>query len=138
MRLVYCAGPYRAKTGWEIDQNISRARQWGALVAAAGAYPVIPHSNTAHFDGIAEDKFWLDSTLELMRRCDAVLMMDGWTESSGSRAEKALAEKLKMPVLDPVWPSAREEDRLALLKIWVSALPSKNLFYDRFTEKTEI
>jgi hypothetical protein len=138
VKLVYCAGPYRAKTAWGVDQNISRARQWGALVACAGAYPVIPHSNTAHFDGIAEDKFWLDSTLELMRRCDAVLMMDGWKESTGSCAEKTLAESLNMPVLDLDWLSIREKDRLTLLQNWISALPSKNLFYDRFVEKKEI
>lgn len=139
MKLIYCAGPYRAKTAWGIDKNISKARHWGSLVVSAGGYPVIPHSNTAHFDGLASDEFWLISTLELMKRCDAVLMMADWTDSAGSRGEKSLAEKLHMPILDAnTWTSERDSDRIHLLSTWIADLPNKNCFYDRFTEKVEI
>jgi hypothetical protein len=94
MKLIYVAGPYRAPTGWGIEQNIQAARQLGAQVVAAGAYPVIPHANTSHFDGLAPDEFWLAATLELMRRCDAVIFTRFWKESSGARAEYAEAERL--------------------------------------------
>jgi hypothetical protein len=59
MKLVYIAGPYRAPTTWDVDQNIHRAREIGAIVAGLGAYPIIPHSNTAHMDGAADDVLWL-------------------------------------------------------------------------------
>lgn len=98
MKLVYVAGPYRAATAWGIECNIQQARDRGAEVVRAGAYPVIPHSNTSHFDGLAPDAFWLDGTLELMRRCDAVLMCGNWERSSGARAEVAEATRLKLPV----------------------------------------
>jgi hypothetical protein len=100
MRLVYVAGRYRAPTTWERDCNIQAARRVGAEVARLGGYPVIPHSNTSHFDGLCDDKFWLDGTLELLRRCDAVILARGWEQSSGTRAEKAEAEMLGIPVFD--------------------------------------
>lgn len=98
VRLVYIAGPYRAATTWQIACNIHAARLLGARVAELGAYPVIPHSNTAHFDGLATDELWLEGTKELMRRCDAVLFSARWTSSSGSRGEYAEAERLKLPM----------------------------------------
>jgi hypothetical protein len=100
MKLVYVAGPYRGKSTWKIDRNINAAREWGMLVALCGAYPVIPHSNTAHFDGTLDDKFWLDGTLELLSRCDGSIFIPGWIASSGSRGEWALAERLNIPALD--------------------------------------
>jgi hypothetical protein len=98
MKLVYIAGPYRAPTTWGVAQTIHRAREIGAIVAGLGAYPVIPHSNTAHMDGAADDALWLAGTLELMRRCDGVVMCPGWTSSSGARAEHDEAIRLGFPV----------------------------------------
>ena len=98
--LIYIAGPYRAETTWKRDQNIQRARTWGLVVAKSGAYPVIPHSNTAHFDDEAPDTLWLSGTLELLRRCDGILLTPGWTHSSGSKAEYEEALKLGLPFLD--------------------------------------
>lgn len=109
MRLVYIAGPYRAATAWGVECNIQAARKVGADVVLLGAYAVIPHSNTAHFDGLASDEFWLEGTLELMRRCDAVLMVPGWEASTGARGERAEAERLGPPVFTE--PSA--------LKAWL-------------------
>jgi hypothetical protein len=98
MKLIYIAGPYRAPTTWGIAQNIHRAREAGAIVAASGAYPVIPHSNTAHMDGVADDALWLAGTLELMRRCDGVVMAKGFMSSSGAVAEHNEAVARRMPI----------------------------------------
>jgi nucleoside 2-deoxyribosyltransferase len=96
--IVYVAGPYRAQTAWEIECNIHDARNVGAEVAKAGCMPLIPHANTAHFDGLQPDAFWLEGTLELLRRCDAVVLVEGWEKSSGTRAEMAEAHKQNLPV----------------------------------------
>lgn len=101
IRLVYIAGPYRAASAWEVACNIHRAREHGARVVTLGAYPVIPHSNTAHFDGLTDDEmFWLDGTLELMRRCDAVLLTEDWQRSSGARREREDALARGIPVFN--------------------------------------
>lgn len=98
MKLVYVAGPYRAKTVWRITRNIERARELGLRVALLGAVPVVPHANTALYDGELPDQFWLDGTLELMRRCDAVVLTSEWHESQGARGELKEARRLRIPV----------------------------------------
>ncbi len=100
MKLVYVAGPYRAKTGWGIEENIQAARRIGAEVARQGAFPVVPHANTAHYDGINDDRFWLDGTLAMLRKCDAVVLCDGWQRSSGTRGELDEAKRLGLPVFE--------------------------------------
>lgn len=102
MKLVYVAGPYRAGSAWGTECNIQAARELGAMVADAGAYPVIPHSNTAHFDGLASDEFWLDGTMELLRRCDAAIFTPDWERSSGARAERVEAARLNLPRFDTI------------------------------------
>ena len=98
MKLIYVAGPYRAPTTWGIAQNIHHARAVGAVIAELGAYPVIPHSNTAHMDGVADDALWLAGTLELMRRCDGVVMFGLWKKSNGATAERREAMERGIPV----------------------------------------
>jgi hypothetical protein len=101
--LVYVAGPYRTNsefgsTAFGREANIFHAREAGARLAKAGHMPIIPHANTAQFDGLNTDEFFLDATLELMLRCDAVFLMPNWQDSTGARAEKEEAEQLGLPV----------------------------------------
>lgn len=98
MKLVYIAGPYRAGTPWLVEQNIRRAEELGLRVAMLGAMPVIPHSMCRFFDGERTGQFWVDGTLELMRRCDAVMLVSGWTESVGTRGEVEEAKRIGIPV----------------------------------------
>lgn len=98
MLLVYVAGPFRGPHAWAIAENIRAAERVGLEIANAGAMPVIPHANTAHFHGIGDDSFWLEGTLEIMRACHIVVMTPEWERSSGARAERAEAEAIGMPV----------------------------------------
>lgn len=99
--LAYIAGPYRAKNAWLVEQNIRAAEAVAYAVAELGAYPVAPHCATrSYFECIDQSaEFWLEATLELMRRCDVVLMMDTWRASSGARGEHEEALRLGKPVL---------------------------------------
>ena len=99
--LVYVAGPYRSATPWGVECNVQNARVLGAEVAKLNAYPVIPHSNTSHFDGLGTDALWLGGTLELMRRCDAVLFAPTWRESFGAIEEHKEATRMGMPIFGP-------------------------------------
>lgn len=98
--LLYIAGPYRSITRAGVDANIATARRVGALAAAKGWAPLVPHTNTAHMDELVDlgDQFWLDATMEMMRRCDAVLLCPGWTLSSGTKDEVAEATRLGLPI----------------------------------------
>ena len=104
MRLVYVAGAFRGRTSWDIAENIRAAERAGLEVAKAGAMPLIPHANTAHFHGLLTDQFWLDGTLEMLRRCDAVYLFDERhaVSSTGTRGELAEAKRLKLPVFTDI------------------------------------
>jgi len=98
--LIYVAGRYRAATRAAVAQNIEQARLLGIDAARLGWYPVIPHCNTAHMEDDLphDDDFWLAGTLELMTRCDAVVLVDGWETSEGTAGEIARADQMRLPV----------------------------------------
>lgn len=99
--LLYVAGRYRAPDRAGIAQNIAAARQVGLAAARLGWYPVIPHSNTSHLDQYAPelgDDYWLRGTLELMTRCDALVLVPGWETSEGAQAEIRRADELRIPI----------------------------------------
>ena len=114
--VVYVAGPYRAATAWEIEQNIRRAETLALEVWRSGAAAVCPHANTRFFQGAAPDDVWLDGDLAILAKCDALLMSPDWTRSSGSRAEQQFAEGRGIPVFYGladlrVWLAIRNRDR---------------------------
>lgn len=99
-RLVYLAGPYRHENENGVLTNILMARAWAIkiLETAAGWFPVTPHLNTAFMGGTTPDQTFLDGDLEILRRCDAILMLPFWEQSSGARAELFFAEERHIPV----------------------------------------
>lgn len=112
MRVIYVAGALFGPNDWEIRCNIHRAAALGYEVAKLGAYPVIPHTNTGGvFLGTITPKFWYAGTLELLRRCDAVILVPGWEESRGAQAEVAEARIRSTPVFE----------RVDELKAWLEA-----------------
>ncbi len=87
MKVAYIAGPYRAATPWKIARNIRAASEVALKWSKLGYSVICPHANTGHMDGELPDSFWLEATLELLRRCDLVVMMENWEESTGARGE---------------------------------------------------
>lgn len=114
--VVYVAGPYRAHTRERVELNIAAAKHVGALAIAKGWMPLIPHANTAGFEHLtqADDDFFLRGTLELMRRCDAVVLCPGWVASIGTRKEIEIAKSIGTPVYtsEAVLPYAKEFARV--------------------------
>lgn len=103
MSAVYVAGPYRGQTRDAVELNISVARAVGLLAARKGWAPIVPHCNTSLYDFVTDqlsEQFWLGATLELMRRCDAVVLIPGWQNSSGTAAEIAEARRIGIPVFE--------------------------------------
>jgi nucleoside 2-deoxyribosyltransferase len=98
MKVVYIAGPFRGRGDVEVEGNVCEARAVGFRVARHGGVPLIPHSMYEAFDGELTDQFWLDATMHLMGRCDAVVLCDGWHRSQGSIAEVGAAQALCLPV----------------------------------------
>jgi hypothetical protein len=96
--VVFIAGPYRAKTTWQRQGNIRRAREASLGVWCLGFTALCPHAETADFDGELPDQDWLDGALVLLERCNAVLAIRGWADSAGTFAEVMTAKARGIPV----------------------------------------
>lgn len=112
MKLIYIAGPYRPYTnayGALVDtaQNISHAEITAVhlvdTLGHLGLFPVVPHLNTRDFENQVkknDDQYFLDGTMAMLERCDAVLLTmpnaDG--VSSGTKAEVHRAHQLGIQV----------------------------------------
>lgn len=99
MKVIYIAGPFRGPSTWDIQTNIMNAMGLALEVWKLGAVALCPHANTMFFQGAAPDNTWLHGDLELLSRCDAVLVTPDWARSVGARGEVALALERGMPVL---------------------------------------
>lgn len=109
MKVVYIAGKFTASNAWYVEKNVRRAEEAGLAVATLGAAPLIPHANTRFFHGTITNEFWYEATLALLRKCDAVLLLNDWKHSKGAVAEKTAAEALGIPTFE----------RFNDLKIWL-------------------
>lgn len=112
--MIYLAWPYRPYiigSGCTVPTtvNILKAEETAVSVVdqlyVHKMFPVTPHLNTANFEykteGEIPDEYWLECTMELMRRCDAVLLIgEDAMRSSGTRAEVEEAKRLNIPVFN--------------------------------------
>lgn len=100
MRLVYVAGPFRGACPFEQEENIRRAEALALAVWRVGAVGVCPHSMTRNWQGAIPDGEFLAGDLDLMRRCDAVLLTPDWRRSAGARTEEQVAREHGLPVFE--------------------------------------
>lgn len=98
MKVVYVAGPYRADSEYGVVQNIRRAEQLAIEVWKAGAAAICPHKNSALFGGLMPDETWLEGGMEFLRRSDAMIVVDSWEDSEGTKEEIELAKELGIPI----------------------------------------
>ena len=95
--LVYVAGPYTPTNGKTIEQNIDNAADLAYWVWEAGMTAICPHKNTQGFDDLGADRFYMGN-LDILERCDAVIMVDGWEKSFGAKMERIIASRNGIPV----------------------------------------
>ena len=100
--IIYLAGPIRPKNGQTLRGNVEAAKTV-ALELWRGGYAVIcPHANTdlptELADKECEQSVWLNGDLEMVTRCDAMVVLPGWEASAGTKGEIQYAEARKIPV----------------------------------------
>ena len=98
--VVYVAGPYRSDKGITgIFDNIMKAREITRKLFMWGYIPICPHLNTMLMDGTdVPDQFWLDADMLILERCDGIVMLPRFTESSGAMEELKYARELGLRV----------------------------------------
>ena len=100
MKHIYIAGKYRGKNEWQIRQNILAAEKAGAEIIKAGHIPIIPHRLFQHYHGVADQEWIMNACLSVLKKCDYIYPIPGWTESEGARKEMVFARGLGIKVLE--------------------------------------
>jgi hypothetical protein len=96
--LVYVAGPFRAKTPYDVELNCDRARAVAVAVArTVRGFPCCPHTMGRGLSGACPDQVWLDGDLDMMEVCDAVVVLPNFEKSSGTLGEVAVASTERIP-----------------------------------------
>ena len=123
MLVAYVAGPYRNKSLYFIKQNIRRAEDVAVRLWNYGYAVICPHANTNFFDGAygMEDDVWLKGDLEIISRCDILVVIPGWASSKGTKEEIKFARSLGIPVF--FWE--KEEQKIVDYKMEVTHELSK-------------
>lgn len=94
--VVYISGKYSG----DIVANIDNARKLAIEVWEAGFTALTPHLNTIHFENDCQcvyDNF-IAGDLELISRCDCLLMLPEWEKSKGALLEHHEANRLNKPI----------------------------------------
>ena len=96
--IVYVCGPYSNVDHIEVCNNISRARATAQCLWASGYAVICPHMNSAHLDGVISYSKFAKAYINIMLRCDAVFVIDGWESSFGSIEEIKAAKVAGIPI----------------------------------------
>lgn len=108
--LIYSAGLYSGTTHSEISDHIDIARRAAIKLWEMGHTVITPHLNTAHFELDCECGYedYMRGDFQIIARCDAMVMLPGWTMSKGARREWEYAVSLEIPIYDldrGEWPA---------------------------------
>ena len=151
MKLIYIAGPYRPYTnahGALVDtaHNISIAEMTAVHLVDAlghlGLFPVVPHLNTRDFENQVKknhDQYFLDGTMAMLERCDAVLltMPNADEVSSGTKAEVHRAHQLGIQVyrsFDALRRAAQENQIVRLPALAVMSMEKADRIREEFMQ----
>ncbi len=101
-KVIYVAGPYRAKDQRLKTRNIMEARKAAERLWKLGWVVLCPHLNTAFFDKDCPEvpnQVWLMGGMELLSRSDAIYMMKEYRNSEGAMNELSLAQMLGLEII---------------------------------------
>jgi hypothetical protein len=98
--VVYVAGPFRNKTKLGVRRNIDRAESISHRLWLYGYATISPHMNSGFMEnskGLGNVDM-IKAYLDVVSRCDAVILVEGWEKSEGSLLEIDKAIEIGIPV----------------------------------------
>ena len=98
-KIIYIAGPIRSKTFFGYLLNVFRAWKAAVRLWRLGWAVVCPHMNSLFMcrRGMPEGLF-LEGDLDILRNCDAIVMLKGWENSVGAEGELEEAQLFKLRI----------------------------------------
>lgn len=92
MKIIYISSNLHTRDGWVLNINLYNLGTSVRRVVELGALPCNPHAMGLPTQG-GQAPALREGLLELLRRCDAVLALDGWEASAQAREEVAEANQ---------------------------------------------
>jgi hypothetical protein len=99
MKVVYISGPYSNKDIGKQRLNITKALVVAEKYWKLGYAVICPHTNSAWMDEVVPYEQFMEGDLEILKRCDIIVMMEQWNKSKGASKEREFAYKLKKKIL---------------------------------------
>ena len=100
--LIYLAGPIRPKGDQTLEGNVAIAKSVALELWKSGYTVICPHANSdlpvSLADKEVEASRWLGGDLEIVARCDAVVVLPNWEQSEGTKGEIAFAKERNIPI----------------------------------------
>ena len=103
MKLAYIAGSYRNSNAKVVIENIRHAEKYAIKYWRLGYAVICPHLNTTFFDSLDSpiaDETWLKGDIEILKRCDVIVLIPGWKKSSGAREEMKTALQVGLAIIE--------------------------------------
>lgn len=104
MRVIYLASPYSHLSASIREERFEAAQKAAADMLINGEHVISPichwHPIAKRFGFLGDAAYWAKYDKELQLRCDrlVVLMLNGWRDSVGVKAELELAERIRQPI----------------------------------------
>lgn len=97
--IAYVSGPITGPTAYHVEQNVRMAEAAYVALTRAGHTAICVHTMSRFMDGIATHAEWMRHDLEILRRCDAlVLATQDYQHSRGTLEEIEFATAQGIPV----------------------------------------
>ena len=100
--LIYLATPIRPKNGRTIEENVADAKALALSLWKLGYTVICPAANSDLPITLAEKELdisrWLNGDIEILAKCDAIVVAPNWMNSQGVSGEIMFAQLMNIPV----------------------------------------
>lgn len=99
MKVIYVAGKYRGESEREVFDNIIHARSAALKLWNEGWAVICPHTNCMFMGSQMFNNAFMEGDLEILKRCDAIYLLEGFIESVGAVMELGYAQGIGLEIL---------------------------------------
>lgn len=100
--IIYLATPIRPKNGKTVEENVRNAKSLALELWKKGYTVICPAANSDLPISLAEKELeaerWLNGDIEILQRCDAMVVAPDWEKSDGVKGEITVAGMYGVPV----------------------------------------
>lgn len=100
--VIYLATPIRPKGGKTMEDNVADAKALALELWKKGYAVICPAANSdlpiSLADKELETSRWLNGDIEILAKCDAIVVAPNWMNSQGVSGEIMFAQLMNIPV----------------------------------------